>query len=45
MKRKDDSMKKIFLTVLMLMTFILSGCGGQVKDEYNEETPPPEANE
>lgn len=38
-------MKKIFLTVLMLMTFILGGCGGQVKDEHNEETPPPEVNE
>ena len=29
-------MKKIFLTVLMLATFILSGCGGQLKDEPEE---------
>ena len=30
-------MKKIFLTVLMLATFILSGCGGQAKDEPKDE--------
>lgn len=32
-------MKKIFLTVLMLATFILSGCGGQAKEEPKEEPP------
>jgi len=31
-------MKKIFLTVLMLATFILSGCGGQAKDEAKNES-------
>ena len=30
-------MKKIFLTVLMLATFILSGCGGQAKEEPKDE--------
>ena len=31
-------MKKIFLTVFMLATFILSGCGGQAKDEAKNES-------
>ncbi|MBR4641120.1 MAG: MBL fold metallo-hydrolase [Selenomonadaceae bacterium] len=30
-------MKKIFLTVLLLMTFVLSGCGGQDKEEAKDE--------
>ena len=30
-------MKKIFLTVLMLATLILGGCGGQAKDEPKDE--------
>ena len=30
-------MKKIFLAVLLLMTFILSGCGSQAKNEAKEE--------
>ena len=31
-------MKKIFLTVIMLATFILSGCGGQATDETQSES-------
>ncbi|MBD3879822.1 MAG: MBL fold metallo-hydrolase [Quinella sp. 1Q5] len=30
-------MKKIFLTVFMLATFILGGCGGQAKDEPKDK--------
>ncbi|MBR2773379.1 MAG: MBL fold metallo-hydrolase [Selenomonadaceae bacterium] len=33
-------MKKIFLTILMLATLILSGCGGQAKDEPKNELQP-----
>ena len=33
-------MKKIFLTILMLATLILSGCGGQAKDEPKNEPQP-----
>lgn len=32
-------MKNIFLTVLLMATFILSGCGGQAKDEPKDDTP------
>ena len=31
-------MKKIFLTVLLLMTFIVSGCGSQDKEEAQTDT-------
>ncbi len=31
-------MRKIFLTVLLLMTFILSGCGSQEKEEAKDDT-------
>ena len=31
-------MKKIFLAILMLATFLLSGCGGQPKDEPQSES-------
>ena len=37
-------MKKIFLTVFLLMTFILSGCGSQAKEEVKEK-PQAEAKE
>ena len=37
-------MKKIFLTVLLLMTFVLVGCGGQAKEEPKDE-PKTEAKE
>lgn len=33
-------MKKIFLTVFMLVTFILGGCGGQAKEESKPESQP-----
>lgn len=36
-------MKRIFLTVLLLATFILSGCGGQAKNGSEQETQSAEA--